>query len=105
MHDTSAAEHNAGIISIEEFANRLGISRSTAYTWLAEGRLVTGRHVLRIGRVVRILWSDELMAHLLSLSVAGPKVTERPPLKRTGKGGRNRLALNPDLLDSLENLS
>jgi len=82
-----------------EFAERLQVSRSTVYTWLAEGRLVFGEHALRINRVVRILWSDDLLAHLLAMSAAGAGQVERPQLKRTGKGGRNRIALNVDFLE------
>lgn len=86
------------LITIMQFAQRLCISRSTAYNWLAEGRLAAGRHVLRIGRVVRILWSEELLAYLLTLSNSDEQPKERPILKRNGKGGRNRVALDADYL-------
>ena len=39
-------EHPLELITLEQFAKRLNISRSTAYNWLAEGRLVPGRHVV-----------------------------------------------------------
>lgn len=83
------------LITIEDFARLMKISRSTAYTWLASGRLETGRHVLRIGGVVRIMWCDDLMKHLMEQS-AGP--VPRPTLTRKGKGGKNRCALNADYL-------
>lgn len=83
------------LLTIEEFAQRMRIKRSTAYTWLAAGRLETGRHVLRIGGVVRIVWCDDLLDHLLKQSVAE---SARPALVRRGKGGRNRCALNADYL-------
>ena len=84
------------LLSIEEFAKLMRISRSTAYSWLAAGRLETGRHVLRIGSVGRILWSNELLKHLLKQSVTE---VHSPTLIRKGKGGRNRCALDLDYLE------
>ena len=88
------------ILTIEEFAERLRISRSTAYQWVVAGWLVTGRHVLHIGRVVRILWNADLIDYLLSLSDAGLEKQERPRLIRNGKGGRNSVAFDLDYLES-----
>ena len=84
------------LLSIEEFAKLMRISRSTAYNWLAAERLETGRHVLRIGSVVRIIWSNELFEHLLKQSA---NEVHRPTLVRKGKGGRNRCALDMDYLE------
>lgn len=81
-------------LTIEQFAERMQISRSTAYGWLTGGQLETGRHVLRIGHVVRILWNEDLVRHLMQQSIAGAE-TIRPTLTRKGKGGRNCCALDP----------
>lgn len=86
------------MVSIEEFAERLKICRSTAYNWLAEGRLIHGQHVIRLGRVVRILWTDDLISHLLTISDRGPEKTPLPRLQRNGKGGRNCVAVDFDYL-------
>ena len=83
------------LLTIEEFAAIMRIKRSTAYSWLAAGRLETGRHVLRIGGVVRIVWNDELFEHLMRQSVS---VAQRPRLVRKGKGGKNCCALDPEYL-------
>lgn len=90
------------LLTIEEFATKMGISRSTVYGWLAEGKLVVGHHVVRIGRVVRIIWNDDLISHLLAISAEdGEEPEQRPRLKRNGKGSRNRVALNIDYLENL----
>lgn len=83
------------ILTTEAFAGRMGISRSTAYSWLAAGRLETGRHVLRLGKVIRIIWDDALMEHLLKQSVTE---NNRPALVRKGRGGRNVCSLDSDYL-------
>ena len=87
-------------LTIEQFADRLQLSRSTAYSWIAQGRLEAGRHVLHIGGVIRILWGDELMAHLLELSKTEAQTPPRPRLQRDGRGGRNRIAFDISLLDN-----
>lgn len=89
------------MITVEEFAERMNISRSTAYSWLSHGRLTTGRHVIRIGGIVRILWNDDLLSHLLAISAEKSVVIERPMLKRDGKGGRNRIAFDIEYAESL----
>jgi len=86
------------LLTLEQFAERLEISRSTAYSWLTEGHLVAGKHVVRIKRVIRVLWSTELLTHLLALSVLEPQA-KPPRLHRNGKGGRNRVALDSGYLD------
>jgi len=93
------SEYPPEMLTLEQFAERLRVSRSTAYYWLAGGCLVPGRHVIRINRVVRILWSNDLVAHLLALSLEGSE-EKRPRLQRNGKGGRNHIALDSDYLDA-----
>lgn len=86
-------------LTIEQFAARLQLSRSTAYNWIYQGRLVEGTHVLHIGGVIRIVWNDNLMAHLLDLSKAEGQTPPRPRLQRDGRGGRNRIAFDMSLLE------
>ena len=90
------------LITIEQFAKRMVISRSTVYGWLAAGKLQQGVHLIKIGRVVRIVWSDDLMSHLLELSKSNYEPGERPLLKKEGKGGHNRIAFDCDYLKSLQ---
>ena len=88
-------------LTIEQFAERLQLSRSTAYNWLATGKLVAGTHALHIGGVIRVIWSDELMNHLLELSKYQREPVERPSLKKEGKGGRNKIAFDNNYLKGL----
>jgi hypothetical protein len=91
----------AEYLTIQQFADRLRVSRSTAYGWIAMGKLIAGEHVLHIGGVIRITWGNDLMSHLLELSRNEREPAERPPLKRTGKGGRNRVSVDIEYLESL----
>lgn len=56
------------ILTPEEFAERLKIGRSTLFDWLGKGILVPGKHFMKVGRVLRFVWSDEVVVSLLELS-------------------------------------
>jgi len=85
-------------MTIDEFSALLKISPKTTYSWIAAGRLVDGRHVVRLGRrILRIVWSEELLTHLHTQNECENQ--ERPKLVRNGTGGRNRCALDPDYLE------
>jgi predicted DNA-binding transcriptional regulator AlpA len=56
----------AELLTVEQFAQRLQVSRATVFTWIQKQILVRGRHFLKIGRVLRFTWSDDLVASLLS---------------------------------------
>lgn len=88
-------------LTIEQFALRLQISKSTAYSWIATGRIQAGAHLVHLGSVIRIVWSDDLLEHLLLESVGQDKKAGRPPLRRKGTGGRNRTALDVGQFDDL----
>lgn len=95
--ELSATNMTTEFLTIEQFAARLQLSRSTAYNWIASGRLVSGQHVLHVGGVIRILWGDDLMTHLLELSKCSEPVV-RPVLKKEGRGGRNKIAFDSNYL-------
>lgn len=65
------------MLSIEDFAERMKISRATAFEWLRKKILIEGRHYIRIGRVIRIPWSQELVQLFLE-DCANPPTNERP---------------------------
>jgi len=82
------------ILTIEQFAERMQISKSTAYSWIAEGRLEP--FLLRIKSVVRIAWSDNLLTHLLTTSDK-PDNTSVAPLRRKGRGGPGKVGFDMSL--------
>ena len=68
----------AELLTIEQFAKRLQMSRATVFTWVQRGILVKGCHFLKFGRVVRFLWSDNTLELLLIDSAKdGPRPTTK----------------------------
>lgn len=82
------------LLTVEEFAERMKISRTTVFDWIRKGTLKSGRHYFKIGRVIRFEWGPELLRTLLEDSVQddepvqgnkGPVKTEtkKPRIKNT----------------------
>ena len=82
---------NKQFLTIDQFAEQLQISKSTAYSWIAEGRLEP--YLLRIKSVVRVAWSDDLLVHLLTTSDK-PDNTAVSPHRRKGRGGPGKVAFD-----------
>lgn len=71
--------HPPELLTVEQFAQRLQVSRATVFAWIQKQILVQGRHFLKIGRVLRFTWSDDLIACLLQDSAQTVPVVP-PPL-------------------------
>ena len=52
------------LLTVEEFAQRLRVGRSTVFDWIARKKMVLGDHYFKIGKIIRIPWSMELLASL-----------------------------------------
>ncbi len=49
-------------LTVEQFAQRLQVSRTTVFGWLKKGDLREDVHYLRIGRILRFRWPFSLTA-------------------------------------------
>ena len=87
------------ILTVEEFAERMKVGRTTVFQWLKDGTLIQGRHYIKIGRVLRLRWPDVLV--LIgedNLQLEAPK--KAPPPPRRPKNPRFRT--NPQAAIDLE---
>ncbi len=88
------------LLTLDDFAARMKISRTTAYSIVLEELLPAG-YVIRRRRILRIVWSDALIEHLSVMSSCETEVPSRPKIIRNGTGGRNRISLNPEYLENI----
>ncbi len=51
---TSHSENE--LLTVEQFAERFQVSRTTVFGWLKNGHLLEGIHYFRIGRILRFRW-------------------------------------------------
>lgn len=89
------------ILTIEEFAERMKISRTTVFDWIRRGTLKSGRHYIKVGRVIRFEWGHELVQKLCEDSVeeaeeAKDSPTRCPKTKKTRRSANRRVAINLD---------
>lgn len=48
------------LLTVEEFAARMRVSRTTVFEWLKTGVMEEGTHFFRIGRIIRFVWDATL---------------------------------------------
>lgn len=73
------------LLTAEQFAERLQVSRATVFSWMQKQILVPGKHFIRFGRVLRFTWSADLVAKLLDESAQAPPVAVTTPVALTRK--------------------
>lgn len=74
------------LLTVDQFAQRLQVSRATVFVWIQKNILARGKHYLKIGRVLRFLWSMELFDTLSpdTGTLLPAKTTARPqPCKKS----------------------
>lgn len=45
------------LLTVEEFARRFHVGRSTVFDWIARKKMVLGQHYFRINKTIRIPWT------------------------------------------------
>jgi len=48
------------LLTVEQFAKRFQVSRTTVFGWLKNGNLREGIHYFRLGRILRFHWPFSL---------------------------------------------
>ena len=82
-------QHDFEMISVEEFAARMGVSRSTVFAWLAKGHLPEGKVYVRIGKTIRFIWSIEAIAAMSEKNASESFPETSDPLKSGRKSAMN----------------
>jgi len=48
------------LLTVEQFAEILQVSRTTVFYWLKNGELTEGVHFFRLGRIIRFRYDEDL---------------------------------------------
>jgi hypothetical protein len=48
------------VLTVEQFAEKMMVSRTTVFGWLKSGVLMEGVHYCRLGRILRFCWREGL---------------------------------------------
>ena len=84
------------VLTVEGFAKRMKVSRSTAYGWIQSGKLVAGVHYFHTpGGKIRFRWSNRVVDRFLLESGSPPTATaESPCPEGTSPTGSRRHRIN-----------
>ena len=52
------------MLSVEEYANRLHVGRTTIFKWKESGKLLPKQHFIQKGRTIRFIWELETIRSL-----------------------------------------
>ncbi|MBT0654776.1 helix-turn-helix domain-containing protein [Geomobilimonas luticola] len=59
---------SSDVLTVEQFAERLQVSRTTVFAWLKSGAILEGVHYFRLGRILRFRWQHDLFFNNRPLS-------------------------------------
>jgi hypothetical protein len=65
------------VLTMEEFMERMKISRSTVLDWKKKGHLKPGKHYIQKGHVIRYLWAKDVV-----LDLCDPEIMKVGPIKK-----------------------
>jgi hypothetical protein len=77
------------LLTIEEFAQRYRVGRSTVFLWISSKKMIQGVHYFKIGKTVRIPWSMELLAALSTIECEKDEAS-------ASRSGKNNNIINLD---------
>ncbi|HEY4744946.1 MAG TPA: hypothetical protein VIH45_09835 [Desulfuromonadaceae bacterium] len=73
------------LLTVKEFAKRLKVGRSTVFEWQRAGVFLPGRHFIKMKRVLRFIWSDEIVVALSDATTKPPQPATRRRTPSTAK--------------------
>ncbi|CAH2032318.1 helix-turn-helix domain-containing protein [Trichlorobacter ammonificans] len=84
---TMTCHSDNDLLTVEEFADKLKVSRTTVFGWLKSGLLHEGTHYFRIGRVLRFVWDTGLLLHQKRKTKAAARNVHpsKPAAKKTNR--------------------
>ncbi len=74
MNKSSQPSYTPELLPVDEYAERLKVSRSTIYEWRNRGKLLAGQHYIKIGRTVRYFWDADIFREIHEINNQEPEV-------------------------------
>jgi len=92
--------HNHELLTVEQFAERMQVSRTTVFGWLKNGVLQESVHYFRVGRILRICWREGLFLNSQQRPVSEDEDTPTPmmPKRSEQDSQRGKAPVNSPLL-------
>ena len=66
------------LLTVDQFAKLLKVSRTTVFSWLKTGVLLEGVHYIRLGKILRFRWVTDLLFRKMPKIISRPKPKKQP---------------------------
>ena len=73
------------VLTVEQFAQRMQVSRTTVFAWIKAGFLKEGVHYIRLGRILRLCWREVFSLNNQQTANGEDEGRPTPPLPNRGK--------------------
>ena len=73
------------LLTVDQFAKRLQLSRASVFAWVNRGILIQGKHFFKYGKVVRFVYSANTLELLLSACVIEESPSSAKNLSRAAR--------------------
>jgi hypothetical protein len=86
------------LLTIDEYAERIKIGRTTVFKWKQDGTLVPGRHYIKKGKILRFIWTRDVIEEIHQESeqtVKHPKKGVKTPKKMSPRAN-DKCTMNLD---------
>ncbi len=84
------------ILTVDQFAEKMQVSRTTVFGWIKNGSLREGAHYFRLGRILRFCWQENLFlnSHQKPVSEDEAISTPLPPNRSERDFQRGKATVN-----------
>ena len=83
---TMTCHSDNDLLTVEEYAVKLKVSRTTVFGWLKNGLLEEGKHYFRLGRIIRFVWDTGLLLkQKKKTKTTGDLKSPRPTSEKTNR--------------------
>jgi len=79
------SETTQEVLTVEQFAQRMQVSRTTVFAWIKAGLLKEGVHYIRLGRILRLCWREVFSLNSQQTATAEDEGRLSPPLPNRGR--------------------
>jgi len=77
------------LLTVAEFAGRLKVSRSKVFEWLRQSVFIPGEHYVKIGRVLRFVWTEKIVSALSNVATQQHQSANKRSMALKSKQGIN----------------
>ena len=98
MNESTEIQDPFEMLQIGEYTKRLKVGRTTIFKWKQDGILIPGHHFIKRGKIVRYIWTRDLIMELHENETINAKDSTQQyiDIKSKKRKLKNKIAINLD---------